>query len=112
MDLEIVVEQFRRTAEGQLRIAGDDPSVAAAGQALQNLSPCRLSWTVGKATFAVNRRNNRAADVPELRAAGKLKGPADHDVPVLFVEDDSGEVRAVVCGYACRERQALCGLCQ
>jgi 23S rRNA U2552 (ribose-2'-O)-methylase RlmE/FtsJ len=34
MDLEIVVEQFRRTAEGQLRIAGDDPSVAAAGQAV------------------------------------------------------------------------------
>jgi uncharacterized protein (DUF1778 family) len=34
MDIEIVVEQFRRTAEGQLRIAGDDPSVVAAGEAV------------------------------------------------------------------------------
>jgi neutral ceramidase len=86
-------EEYDKTLEQKM--------VAVAGQALQNLSPCRLSWSVGKATFAVNRRNNRAADVPKLRAAGKLKGPADHDVPVLFVEDDSGEVRAVVCGYAC-----------
>ncbi|MBC8871257.1 MAG: neutral/alkaline non-lysosomal ceramidase N-terminal domain-containing protein [Planctomycetes bacterium] len=75
--------------------------VAVAGQAIENLSPCRLTWSVGKATFAVNRRNNRAAEVPKLRAAGKLRGPVDHDVPVLFVEDDAGQVRAIVCGYAC-----------
>lgn len=75
--------------------------VAVAGQAIEDLSPCRLTWSVGKATFAVNRRNNRAAEVPELRAAGKLKGPDDHDVPVLFVADDAGELRAIVCGYAC-----------
>lgn len=34
MDIEIIVEQFRRTAQGQLRIAGDDPSVVAAGEAV------------------------------------------------------------------------------
>ena len=75
--------------------------IAVAGQAIENLSPCRLTWSVGKATFAVNRRNNRAAEVPELRATGKLKGPVDHDVPVLFVEDDAGQIQAIVCGYAC-----------
>jgi len=75
--------------------------VAVAGQAIEDLSPCRLTWSVGKATFAANRRNNRASDVPELRAGGKLKGPDDHDVPVLFVADDTGEFRAIVCGYAC-----------
>lgn len=75
--------------------------VAVAGQALEKLAPCRLAWSVGKATFAVNRRNNRAAEVPELRAAGKLKGPSDHDVPVLFVKDDSGQLQGLVCGYAC-----------
>lgn len=34
MDIEIIVEQFRRTAQEQLRIAGDDPSVVAAGEAV------------------------------------------------------------------------------
>jgi hypothetical protein len=75
--------------------------VDVAGQALAKLSPCRLIWSVGEANFAVNRRNNRASDVPELRAAGKLKGPVDHDVPALFVEDEAGRLRAIVCGYAC-----------
>jgi len=86
-------EEYDKTLERKL--------VAAAEQALEKLSPCRLSWGVGRATFAVNRRNNRAADVPELRAAGKLKGPDDHSVPVLFVQDDNGQPQAIVCGYAC-----------
>ncbi|GMQ92970.1 MAG: hypothetical protein BMS9Abin12_0447 [Acidimicrobiia bacterium] len=34
MDIESVVQQVRRIAEGQLRIAGDDPAVAAAGEAV------------------------------------------------------------------------------
>lgn len=86
-------EEFDKSLERKM--------VAVAGQAIEDLSPCCLTWGVGKATFAVNRRNNRAADVPELRVAGKLKGPDDHDVPVLFVADDAGELRAIVCGYAC-----------
>jgi hypothetical protein len=86
-------EEYDKTLERKM--------VAVAGEALEKLSPCRLTWSVGKATFAVNRRNNRASEVPELRAAGKLKGPVDHDVPVLFVEDIAGEIQAIVCGYAC-----------
>jgi hypothetical protein len=75
--------------------------IAVAGEALRNLAPSKLSWGNGKASFAVNRRNNPEADVPRLRAEGKLRGPVDHDVPVLFVQDSSGRPKAVVCGYAC-----------
>ncbi len=75
--------------------------VQVAGDALKRLAPAHLSWGTGKATFAVNRRNNKEADVPRLRAAGQLKGPVDHDVPVLAVREPKGELRAVVFGYAC-----------
>ena len=44
----------------------------------------------GSTTFAVNRRTNAEAQVPELKAQGKLKGPADHDVPVLAVKSSWG----------------------
>jgi hypothetical protein len=75
--------------------------VAVVGEALNNLAPARLAWGAGHITFAVNRRNNKEADVPRLRELGLLKGPVDHDVPVLSVRDRQGRLRAVVCGYAC-----------
>jgi uncharacterized protein (DUF1778 family) len=34
MDIDSVVQQVRRISEAQLRIAGDDPAVAAAGEAV------------------------------------------------------------------------------
>ncbi len=56
----------------------------------------------GKTTFAVNRRNNREADVPQLLAQGTpLKGPVDHAVPVLTVTRPDGTLAAVLFGYAC-----------
>ena len=75
--------------------------VAVVGEALKHLAPAELSWGTGRATFAVNRRNNQEASVPGLRTAGQLRGPVDHDVPVLFVRDVDGRMMAVVCGYAC-----------
>ena len=83
--------------EQELRKHVSDGMAAAIG----NLQPCRLSWGSGTATFAVNRRNNPAADVEKLRAANALKGPFDHDVPVLGVRDEDGELVAVAFGYAC-----------
>jgi hypothetical protein len=56
---------------------------------------------VGRATFAVNRRNNPEGDVPRRRQADSLVGPVDHDVPVLAVHGSEGKLRAIVCGYAC-----------
>ncbi|HMF13988.1 MAG TPA: neutral/alkaline non-lysosomal ceramidase N-terminal domain-containing protein [Gemmataceae bacterium] len=75
--------------------------IEVADAAVKELQPARLSWGIGQATFAVNRRNNIEKDVPKLRAAGKLKGPVDHDVPVLAVRDRDDKVLAVAFGYAC-----------
>jgi hypothetical protein len=69
---------------------------------MDKLAPARLQWGVGRTTFAVNRRNNREEDVTKLREEGKLKGPVDHDLPVLVVRDPAGDKPvAVVFGYAC-----------
>ncbi len=72
------------------------------GEALGKLAPARLSAGEGLATFAVNRRNNREAEVPERRAKGEtLAGPVDHSVPVLSVRDPEDRLLAVAFGYAC-----------
>ncbi|MEE2639721.1 MAG: neutral/alkaline non-lysosomal ceramidase N-terminal domain-containing protein [Planctomycetota bacterium] len=70
-------------------------------RALNRLLPAHISWGSGKATFAVNRRNNREADVPQLRSQQKLQGPVDHDVPVLAVRDPRGKLQVCLFGYAC-----------
>jgi neutral ceramidase len=75
--------------------------VAAVGQAIGKLAPAKVGWGTGKTDFAVNRRNNKADEVPQLRQAGMLKGPSDHDVPVLAVHSSAGQLLAVACGYAC-----------
>lgn len=60
-----------------------------------------LAFGRGETDFAVNRRNNPEAKVPELRAADALLGPVDHDVPLLSVRNPSGNLLAVAFGYAC-----------
>lgn len=75
--------------------------VAVVGYALKDLKPARLAWGTGRATFAVNRRNNPEQEVVERRAAGTLVGPVDHDVPVLAVRGEDDALRAIVFGYAC-----------
>jgi len=72
------------------------------GAAVADLKPARLFTGEGKATFAVNRRNNKEAEVPALLAEGKpLAGPVDHSVPVLVIRDLDQRLRALVFGYAC-----------
>lgn len=93
-----------------------------------DLKPAEIYWTVGRAKFAVNRRNNPEKEVPRLVKQDQLAGPVDHDVPMLVVRDlekndatkskqtaaiiQSGEkigqpqvnqqnIRAIICGYAC-----------
>jgi neutral ceramidase len=79
-----------------------DRCVNLVGDAIKNLAPARLQFGEGHATFAVNRRNNKEAEVPALLAAGTpLKGPVDHSVPVLTVTRPSGELAAILFGYAC-----------
>lgn len=71
------------------------------GHSIDDLKPATVQWTVGRAKFAVNRRNNAEKDVPELRKADRLNGPVDHDLPILVVSDLAGNKRAILCGYAC-----------
>jgi neutral ceramidase len=78
-----------------------DQLVKLAADAVSSLKPAVLKTGEGHATFAVNRRNNREADVPMLRENGLLVGPVDHSVPVLAVRDPNGKLLTVVFGYAC-----------
>ena len=80
----------------------EEQVVAVASEALAARAPATVEWGRGTATFAVNRRANKEADVPKLREEGALKGPVDHDLPVLAVRDPATkQIRAVVFGYAC-----------
>lgn len=77
-------------------------TVAMIGDAIKRLAPAKLAYGAGQATFAVNRRNNREAEVPQLLAEGKpLVGPVDHSVPVLTVTRPDGRLDAILFGYAC-----------
>lgn len=55
--------------------------------AVKDIRPARVSWGSGTVKFSINRR-----------APG---GPVDHDLPVLFVSDLAGKVRAIYVSYAC-----------
>ncbi len=75
--------------------------VETTGRALADLAPARLAGAQGTTGFAVNRRNNSEPNVPKLIAAAALKGPVDHDVPVLAAARPDGTLKAVLFGYAC-----------
>jgi neutral ceramidase len=75
--------------------------VECVGQAVTDIEPSELDFASGNCSFAVNRRNNREADVAQLRDSDSLKGPVDHDVPVLAVRNSDGKLKAVAFGYAC-----------
>ena len=75
--------------------------VATAQAAVAALEPSQLSWGSGQATFAVNRRENSESGVPAQRLQDALKGPLDHDVPVLAVRNAKGTLKSVLFGYAC-----------
>ena len=75
--------------------------VGVVKEAIAGLETTQLSWGTGRSDFAVNRRNNKEADVPDLRRRLALEGPVDHDVPVLRALRADGSLMAVVCGYAC-----------
>jgi hypothetical protein len=91
--------QRKRVAEYTAEFEG--LVLRAVGEAMKSLTPVSLAWDTGRADFAVNRRNNKEPEVPDLRARNALEGPTDHDVPVLRMTGSDGKLRAVVFGYAC-----------
>ncbi|MCX5759131.1 MAG: hypothetical protein NTU83_11605 [Candidatus Hydrogenedentes bacterium] len=76
----------------------EDRVVACAAEAFNAMVPARLSAANGVARFAVNRRNNREAEILDTH---DLKGPVDHAVPVLKVAREDGSLLALLFGYAC-----------
>lgn len=72
--------------------------VALIGESLKTLAPARLNYTHGRAGFAMNRR---LPTINGVRNSPYPLGPVDHEVPVLRVESEEGQLRAVLFGYAC-----------
>ncbi len=92
-------ERIKRIEEFSARM--EDSIVQITGEALKNLEPVTLKHGIGVSRFGVNRRNNSERNVPQIRADGEpLKGPVDHDVPVLAVYKGL-ELKSVVFGYSC-----------
>jgi hypothetical protein len=92
-------EQRRRIAAYTQTLETAMVDVVAA--AFEHMQDVRLGWGTGRCDFAVNRRNNKEADVPELKRRLALQGPVDHDVPVLRAVRADGTPLAIVFGYAC-----------
>ena len=69
--------------------------------AISDLGPAEIASGLGRCDFAVNRRENDQSRADELRRAIDLKGPVDHDVPVLRLSRPDGEILAIAFGYAC-----------
>jgi hypothetical protein len=81
---------FRKGLEGKL--------VQLASDALGAMKPASVSHAVGKAGFAMNRREKTATG---FKIGVNPNGPTDKSVPVLRVTDAVGKPVAVVFGYAC-----------
>jgi len=72
--------------------------VRVVGESIERLQPATLSYSVARASVAMNRRTPSATGV--VNHPNPL-GPVDHSVPVLSVRNPDGELQAVVFGYAC-----------
>lgn len=72
--------------------------VEITGEALKNLEPVNLYAANGVTRFQVNRRNNIQY---KLHLQSVFNGPNDYAVPVLKVEKPSGDLLAILFGYAC-----------
>ena len=78
----------------QYTAALEEKLIALGNEAIKMLAPATAEWGIGQADFAKNRRTNVEAKIPELMLAGTLRGPFDHDLPVLALRGASGELRA------------------
>ncbi|QQS48192.1 MAG: neutral/alkaline non-lysosomal ceramidase N-terminal domain-containing protein [Acidobacteriota bacterium] len=68
------------------------------GKAIADLAPARVSYGVGEAPFAMNRRKITPDGVVNSPNPG---GVVDRSVPVLKVESPDGRLRGLLFGYAC-----------
>ena len=71
----------------------------AARQALDTRRAGKLHWGVGKADFAINRRNMK--DGKWIGFGEVPDGPVDHSLPLMRVTDSKGNIVALLVNYAC-----------
>ena len=76
----------------------EDKLVRVIGSALTGMRPASLDYAVGRAHFALNRREPTAQGI---KLGKNPVGPTDEGVPILRVRDGEGKPLAVVFGYAC-----------
>jgi hypothetical protein len=72
--------------------------VETVGAALTDLRPAKLYYGKGRAFFAMNRRVYKESG---MAFGENPDGPVDWDVPVLKITSTTGDIRAVLFGYAC-----------
>ncbi|HEV3167472.1 MAG TPA: neutral/alkaline non-lysosomal ceramidase N-terminal domain-containing protein [Isosphaeraceae bacterium] len=75
----------------------EDKIVDIVGKALGKMKPASLGFTVGRAGFAMNRREKTDKG---FKIGVNPNGSTDKHVPVLVIDTD-GKTMAVVFGYAC-----------
>ena len=68
------------------------------GEALGKMQPVSLSYGIGRAHFALNRREPTAKGI---KLGKNPAGPIDESVPILHVQGADGKPLAIVFGYAC-----------
>ncbi|MDZ4849135.1 MAG: neutral/alkaline non-lysosomal ceramidase N-terminal domain-containing protein [Pirellulaceae bacterium] len=95
-DFDFEGEQLVATIAYSRGLQGKLVDVAA--ESLSQLKPAKLSWGVGVATFAMNRR--------EFTPNGVIlgfnpRGHVDRSVPILRIDSPEGELRGVLFGAAC-----------
>lgn len=76
-----------------------DKLLKVIGEAIKDLSPAKLSYGLGSAQFAMNRREKKPNGT--IAIGVNREGVADREVPVLKVESADGKLRGILFGYAC-----------
>jgi hypothetical protein len=89
-------EDFKAT--GAYTEGLEDKIVGIVGRALAKMEPASLSYGVGRAHFALNRREPTDRGI---RLGKNPQGPTDESVPILRVANANGKPMAIVFGYAC-----------
>ena len=75
-----------------------DKLVATAVRAFDDMQPCRLSFGRTEAFFAVNRRVIKEDGIAN---GANRRGPVDHRVPFMTIDNENGVLQAIVFSYAC-----------
>ncbi len=96
---EVPLNDEEKAAGGPYKQKLNRGIIAAVGQAMRNFKDAKLSYGVGQANFAANRRvltNGRWTGF-----GVQADGPVDHSVPILRITDASDALLGVVFNYAC-----------